>query len=113
MTEGKDLRTRVKADRIEQRLTPLSHQRVEISGNAKDLSRMPNSSHHIDYETRERRRKASMFLNDPELLITHAESTGMVRYSPAPSFSHSHSACNPLSPSTPYLSAYLVPIDTD
>ncbi|KAJ4395071.1 hypothetical protein N0V85_006689 [Neurospora sp. IMI 360204] len=38
---------------------------------------MSNSSHHVDYDTREKRRKASMFLNDPELLITHAEASGM------------------------------------
>lgn len=58
--------------------------RVEISGNAKALSSMSNSSHHVDYDTREKRRKASMFLNDPELLITHAEASGMVRPVPRP-----------------------------
>ncbi|KAK3484758.1 hypothetical protein B0T13DRAFT_520613 [Neurospora crassa] len=51
--------------------------KVEISGNAKALSSMSNSNHHVDYDTREKRRKASMFLNDPELLITHAEASGM------------------------------------
>ncbi|KAK3392654.1 hypothetical protein B0T20DRAFT_456101 [Sordaria brevicollis] len=48
--------------------------RVEISGNAKLHGSMSN---HVDYATLEKRQKASMFLNDPELLITHAEATGM------------------------------------
>ncbi|KAK3955557.1 hypothetical protein QBC32DRAFT_34753 [Pseudoneurospora amorphoporcata] len=52
--------------------------KVEISGNAKAISSMSsNSNRHVDYDTLEKRRKASLFLNDPELLITHAEASGM------------------------------------
>ncbi|KAH7636049.1 hypothetical protein B0T09DRAFT_390973 [Sordaria sp. MPI-SDFR-AT-0083] len=51
--------------------------KVEISGNAKAFSSMSASNHHVDYDVLEKRRIASMFLNDPELLVTHAESSGM------------------------------------
>lgn len=38
---------------------------------------MSDSNRNVDYDTLEKRHKASTFLNDPELLITHAETSGM------------------------------------